>query len=244
MMQNLIRAVLVLSMPYQIWAFSDMKYPAPPADFFQKTSRTTNISYGDVLSVRFYYNPELNKTVKVRNDGKISLDLFQGIQALGLTPEELQKQLTEMYSHEFSSPAITVDIDTSGNDVVFVTGEVVLPGMKELHGRMSVAMVLATSEINPKTADTKSVYLIRSLEPSRYNVYRINASPTSGDAPSIEARAGDIFFVPRKRIAQMDDVIDLYIRQLLPATPTASVSVIYTPQSSLVTTATTTTSGK
>ena len=49
------------------------------------------IAPGDVLNVRFYYDPDLNKTVKVREDGKISLSLFQGIQAAGQTPEQLQK---------------------------------------------------------------------------------------------------------------------------------------------------------
>src|ERR1700722_16884631 len=60
-------------------AVAAQKYPAPPPDFFQSNSPTRNVvlEAGDVLTISFYYNPELNRTVKVREDGKISLALFQ-----------------------------------------------------------------------------------------------------------------------------------------------------------------------
>src|SRR5258708_10863663 len=208
-------------------ALAAHKYPAPSPEFFQsgRTSGPVIIAAGDVLSVRFYYNPELNKTVKVRDDGKISLDLFQGVAAAGCTPEQLQAGLVKLFSKEFTDPEITVDVDSRANDSVYVTGEVLLAGAKQFHGRMTVAMALAMSQVNQKTSGLKSVFLVRDTPEHKYRVYKLDASLPNGSARDIEVEPGDILFVPRKGIAKADDFIDQYVRQLLPATPTSNTTV-------------------
>ena len=56
------------------------------------------IQAGDELDIKFFYNPELNESVVVRPDGKISLQLIDEIQASGLQPSELDQKLTDLYS--------------------------------------------------------------------------------------------------------------------------------------------------
>ena len=214
-----------------VTAGAEHKYPAPPPDFFQSNSPSKNVvlAAGDVLTVSFYYNPELNRTVKVREDGKISLALFQGIQAAGETPEQLQSQLTTLYSKEFTKPEITVDLQSAASSSVYVTGEVLLPGAKEVHGKTTVAMVLAMSQVSQKTAGTKSVFLIRGTEEGKYRVYKLDASLPGGNARDIQVEPRDVLFVPRKFIVKADDFMDQYVRELLPATPSASTTVLFTP---------------
>jgi polysaccharide export outer membrane protein len=201
------------------------KYSAPPPDFFQSNTNITaaRIAAGDVLNIRFFYSPELNKTVKVRDDGKISLDLFQGIDAAGKTPDELQKQLVELYSKEFTKPDVTVDLVSRANASAYVTGEVLMPGIKEVRGKMTVGMLLAMGQVNQKTAGTKSVFLMRYVEGGKYNVYKLDASFPSGTGHGVQISPGDILFVPRKGIVKADDLVQQYIRDLLPATPSASI---------------------
>lgn len=212
-------------------ALGARKYLSPPPEFFQsnRIGKPVTIAPGDLLSVRFYYSPQLDKTVKVREDGKISLDLFQGIDAAGKTPEELQQSLTKMYSREFTDPSITVDVESQANSSVFVTGEVMLPGPKEIHGGMTIAQVLAMSQVSEKSAGARSVYLIRGSADGKYRVYKLNASLPYGHGGEVVAVPGDILFVPRKAIVKADQFMDLYARQLLPFTPTAGVDVLYTP---------------
>jgi polysaccharide export outer membrane protein len=201
------------------------KYTAPPPEFFQSNAagKLAKILPGDTLTVRFYYNPELNKTTRVRDDGKISLDLFQGISVAGQTPEELQKNLEEMYSREFTNPRVTVDIDSHAVNSAYVTGEVLIPGAKELHGKMTIGMVLALSQVAQKNASMKSVLLIRGTPEGKHTVYKLDASFSDGAARDVIAQPGDILFVPRKGIVKADDFIEQYVRQLLPATPNASI---------------------
>jgi protein involved in polysaccharide export with SLBB domain len=223
-----IAGVLCLS---SIGAVAEHKYLTPPPEFFQshRGSSASVIEAGDVLTVKFYYNPELNKTVKVREDGKISLALFQGVQAAGQTPEQLQKDLVGLYSREFTKPEITIDLESKANSSVYVSGEVLLPGPKEVHGKVTVAMVLAMSQMSQKTGGTKSVFLIRGTEEGKYQVYKLDASLPGGSARDIDVVPGDVLFVPRKAIVKVDDFMEQYVRELLPATPSASTTVLFTP---------------
>jgi polysaccharide export outer membrane protein len=194
------------------------RYPAPPIEFFDSSTNTptSTIAAGDVLSIRFFYSPELNKTVRVRDDGKISLDLLQGITAAGRTPDELQKQLATLYSKEFTNPEVTVDIDSRARASAYVTGEVLSPGAKEVRGEMTVGMLLALSQVNQKTAGTKSVFLMRNNGERKYSVYQLDASLPNGTGHGVQIFAGDILFVPRKGIIKADDFMQHYVRDLLP----------------------------
>jgi polysaccharide export outer membrane protein len=209
------------------------KYMMPPPEFFQPRSVSNlTIQPGDTLAVNSYYSSELSRTVRVREDGKISLPLLQGVQASGLTPEQLQLSLTSAYSTEFTHPGITVDLVSPANNMVYVTGEVNLPGPKEIRGHMTVAMAVASAQILDKSGKPKSAFLLRAAEPGHYNVYKIDASFPAGNARNIQVAGGDVIFIPKKAIAKADDFIDQWIRQLLPVSSSANTSILFTPGNS------------
>ena len=207
------------------------KYPSPPPEFFHSNGigKPVVIAPGDMLSVRFYYEPKLNQTVRVRQDGKISLDLFQGIDVAGLAPEALQQKLTELYVHELTNPGITVDVDSQANSSVYVTGEVLQPGAKEIRPNLTVGMVLAMSQVIQKSANTKSVFLIRATEDAKYRVYKLNTALPGGDGADVQVVPGDVYFVPRSGIVKADDFMEHYVRQLLPGSLNAAADVLFTP---------------
>ena len=66
------------------------------------------LSVADVLKVEFAYHPTLNRELTVNPDGNITMPRKGPVQALGLTPLELQKKLVKLYSKEFINPVITV----------------------------------------------------------------------------------------------------------------------------------------
>jgi polysaccharide export outer membrane protein len=207
------------------------KYSSPPPEFFEanNVSGPALIGPGDVLAIRFLYSPEMNQTVTVRQDGRIALELAQGLEVAGKTPEQVQKDLVTIYSHELKDPAIAVQLNVSASNSVYVTGEVHVPGVQVLRGRMTVAMVLAASQVNQKTAGSKSVFLIRSMGDNKFNGYKLDASFPNGNARGIYLMPGDVLFVPRKAIVKADDFMDLYVKELLPATPNASADILFTP---------------
>src|SRR5882672_10129647 len=63
----------------------------------------------DVLDITVWKNcPDLCRTVPVRPDGKLSLPLVNDVQAAGLTPMDLRRQLTEHLSEFLPTPEVSV----------------------------------------------------------------------------------------------------------------------------------------
>ena len=91
--------------PTPIAAFEKSATLAPQKDYL--------IGVGDVLDIKFTYNPELNElAVPVRPDGRISLQLTADIQAANLTPNQLRGVLIEKYAAEIKKPEIAVIVRT------------------------------------------------------------------------------------------------------------------------------------
>jgi len=77
---------------------------------------------GDEMDIKFFFNPELNQTVFVRPDGKISLPVVDDVQAAGLTPSELDALITQIYARELRKPMVTVIVKTFTGRQVYVGG--------------------------------------------------------------------------------------------------------------------------
>lgn len=56
-----------------------------------------NLGPGDVLDIKFFFNPELNETQTVGPDGKIALQLIDEVMVQGKTRAELRRELIQLY---------------------------------------------------------------------------------------------------------------------------------------------------
>src|SRR3990167_7337825 len=88
---------------------------------------------GDEIEVSLPSAPELNKTVTVQPDGRISLPLISTVMAADRTIPELQASLTQAYSRQLLRPEVDVTAKAAPLKV-FVGGEVGAPGMLDLTG--------------------------------------------------------------------------------------------------------------
>lgn len=64
----------------------------------------------DKLFVEFDYYPKLNKEVKVRPDGFITLPRVGDVKAVGLKPRDLAERITKLFEPFFTRPSVTVDV--------------------------------------------------------------------------------------------------------------------------------------
>lgn len=115
----------------------------------------------DVLSINVWKEQELSRQVPVRPDGMISLPLLGDVKATGLTPLQLQDQLTTDLKKYISDPQVTV-IVTQVNSLSFnVVGEVLKPGYYPLTRRMTVLDAIAMAGGFRDFAKTKKIYVLR-----------------------------------------------------------------------------------
>ena len=87
----------------------------------------------DLLEIAVFELPELNQTVRVSEDGSITLSLLGKVEVSGLTAQELEKKLASLLDRQYTKGAhVTVFIKEYQK--VSVLGAVGKPGQYELVG--------------------------------------------------------------------------------------------------------------
>ncbi len=69
------------------------------------------LGVSDEVSIEFFYQPQMNRTVKVRPDGKVTVPIHGDIHAAGLKPAELADNIAREFSDIFSDPEVTVTVN-------------------------------------------------------------------------------------------------------------------------------------
>jgi protein involved in polysaccharide export with SLBB domain len=96
------------------------------------------LGQGDVVAIRFFFNPELNDEMQIRPDGNVSLQLIGEYALAGRTVGDVTRDLQVRYAPEIKAPRITVQVRSFGSLKAYVTGEVQRPGAVSLIGGMDL----------------------------------------------------------------------------------------------------------
>ena len=76
----------------------------------QPSEKEYVLEVGDVIDVQFYYHAEVNRTATIHPDGNISLARKGEIRAAGLTTQELQEKIQNLYSDIFKDPLVNITL--------------------------------------------------------------------------------------------------------------------------------------
>ena len=176
------------------------------------------IQAGDQLDIKFFYNPELNDSVTVRPDGKISLQLVDEVQAAGQTPAQLDDFLTEKYAKDLRKPVITVIVKSFASQRVYVGGEVNRQGFVNLAPGMNPLQAVIEAGGMKETADPAAVLLIRKGPENQPVPVRVDLQGTldgTTKVSGIQLQAQDVVYVPKTFIAEANKFVKQYIEDLL-----------------------------
>jgi len=182
----------------------------PPAPYL--------IQPGDELDIKFFYNPEINETVTVRPDGKISLQLVDEVQAAGLKPSQLDDVLTQKYGLELKKPVITIIVKSFEGQRIYVGGEVNLQREIKLPAGMTVLQAVFEAGGFKETASPENAVLIRqgaNREPVPIQIDLKSAMYGHGDGANLALKPNDIVYIPKSAIAEANKWVNQYIEQLL-----------------------------
>lgn len=174
---------------------------------------------GDDLEIRVHNIVELNQVAKVRPDGKISLLLLDEMSVTGMTAASLSKLLSEKYSEHYRNPRVTVVVRSFSDQQVFVGGEVNTPKMLVLNGKMTLSGALMSAGGLKNSAKTGQVVLLRDSGKGNALVSRVDVKALlkkGGVDP--ELRPFDVVFVPKSRIATINQVMEQFVRNNMPLT--------------------------
>ena len=176
------------------------------------------IDVGDGLEIKFFHNPELNETIAVRPDGKISLQLLDDVQAAGLTPSELDTHLTTAYSTELKNPVVSVIVRSFSAQRVYVAGEVNRQGPVDLKPGMTALEAVIKAEGLKETGKPEGAIIIRkgpSNRPYPIPVDLRNALYGNTASWVMPLQPNDVVYVPKTFIAEANKFVNQYIERLL-----------------------------
>ena len=221
------RAIKILALVTVIFGLlfgcaSQQSNVTPEAAALRASSSGEPASYfiqpGDQLDIKFFYNTELNESVTVRPDGKISLQLVDEVQAAGLKPSQLDKVLTEKYAYELKKPVITVIVKSFGGQRIYVGGEVNRQGLITIAGNITPLQAVLNAGGFKETANPESTIIIRKGPGNKPVPIAMNLDDAmqgkSGSAGFL-LQPDDIVYVPKSAIAKANKFVNQYIENLL-----------------------------
>jgi polysaccharide export outer membrane protein len=154
----------------------------------------------DLLEIKVFDLEELNQTVRVADDGSITVPLLGRLQVAGLTKGELEALLARLLEERFvRDPQVTIFVKEYESKKVAVSGAVKKPGTYEMLGEKTLLEMI--SQAGGLDAEPgKQIYIFRQAndggEAERLAVdldrlvYRADAALNVALAP------GDIVYVP------------------------------------------------
>jgi polysaccharide biosynthesis/export protein len=156
------------------------------------------ISPGDVLAVRVLQQDSLSTRERVRQDGKVSLPLLHDVQAEGLSPGALAKQIEGRLKGEgyLVAANVNVIVEETRPLVVPVLGEVTHPGQYNLDRGAGVVEALAAAGGFTDFAHRDRIFVLRrQAELTRIRFTFEALSRGRGRASGFRLQAGDAVVV-------------------------------------------------
>ena len=205
---RLVRAIAIVSGAGLIAAFAGCQtavQPPQPSDVAASVApapqpEALTIREGDVLKIEFPGTQNLDTTQQVRRDGKITLTLIGEVQAAGMKPTDLEKELVKLYSTQLLSKEVTVTV-VSSSFAVYVTGAVMHPGKIQSDRPISaLEAIMEAGGFDNTKADLKAVVVIRQGTDGRTKNYTVDLKSVIDGTENepFYLKASDVVYVPEK----------------------------------------------
>jgi len=162
----------------------------------------------DLLEISVFELDSLGQTVRVQDDGTITLPLAGEIHADGMTRKELQRAIAQALSPKYLlDPQVTVFVKEFSSKKVAVLGAVKRPGTYDLMGRRTLLEMISLAEgvLDEKMGDT--IQVIRKNPDGTTVTIPIDFAALEGGDRSADIRiqGGDIIHLP------VDDLLKIYV---------------------------------
>lgn len=186
---------------------------------WQETDPAYRFYPGDQLDVSVLSAPELNRSVTVAPDGRISLPLLAPIMVADKTSAEIRDAVTTAYASQLREAKIDITARAFGSRQVFVGGEVDRPGVYEIGAGVDAMQAVIQAGGFKVGARRGDVLILRRSTDGASAVYKADLSGRafrSGLAGVGPLDRFDVIYVPRSPVAQVGLFMQQYVREALP----------------------------
>ncbi|MBC7348721.1 MAG: polysaccharide biosynthesis/export family protein [Candidatus Aminicenantes bacterium] len=157
----------------------------------------------DLLEIKVFELPEFDHTVRVSEDGSITLPLLGNVQVGGLTKEKVEQKIADLLDKYVKKAQVSVFIKEYQSSRVAIIGAVEKPGMYELVGRQTLLQMVSQAGGFKENA-ANEIYVLREGQ--------------DGNTASISIDLEDLLLNGNQRLnipLQPNDVINVPVDKLI-----------------------------
>ena len=119
---------------------------------------------GDQLEVSVWKEPDLQREVIVRPDGRFSFPLVGDVVAIGRSVTEIQAELTTSLARFIPEVVLTVSVKAALGNKIYVIGQVQQPGMFVVNPMVDVVQALAVAGGMTPFAAVNDILILRRVD--------------------------------------------------------------------------------
>lgn len=157
------------------------------------------IGTGDTLHITVWHSPELSSVTQVRPDGRVSTPLINGIQAAGLTADELATRLQKQLGNYVRDPMVTVvvsDFHGAIGQQINIVGAAIKPQTVPYRAKMTLLDAMIAAGGLTLFADGNNAVLIRDGKSYSIHVDNLLQGKIADNVPLLP---GDTIVIPQSR---------------------------------------------
>lgn len=157
------------------------------------------ISSQDVIHVAVFQEEELTRTVRLSEDGTVSLPLIGGVRLEGLNVQQAAKRIEDLYRADYLvSPQVTLTLAEFSRRSVVLMGQVNKPGIVEIPANKEVNLIEVIAMAGGYTRIANPARItVKRKEGTQEKIYQLNARDMARDGrtPAFTIRPGDTITV-------------------------------------------------
>jgi len=192
----------LLQVLFSLVVFAGASAPATLAQG-RDQKRDYQLLPSDLIRVQVFQEPDLDREVRVSQEGQIFLPLIGKIEVRGRSLRQVEELVRDLYDRDYLvNPQINIIIMQYQPRMVNVMGAVNAPGALEFPPEQSITVIEAISRAGGfnRLADRKRVRLTRTYTGGRVENFVINADELMSGASSEPwvVLKDDVIFVPER----------------------------------------------
>ena len=192
------RLSLIFSAILLAYTVSLVRAAAPASSL---ASSDYQLQPGDVVRVQVFQEPDLDRELRVSQDGQIALPMIGQVEVKNKALSAVEKNVRELYDRDYLvNPQVNITVLTYQKRAVNVMGAVNMPQAIEYPPEQTLTLLDAISRAGGfnRFADRKKVLLTRTFSDGRTEKYTINADQLISGTASERwvLLKDDVIFVP------------------------------------------------
>mgnify|MGYP006272779721 FL=1 len=146
---------------FVILAVTTVVTPAVSDDVAAPAGSAYRILPGDILEISVWKEPDLQRSVLVRPDGRISFPLAGELVAAGQTVASLHDELVSKLVRYIPDPVVLVTVEQIQGNKIYVLGQVNDPGVFTVNPQVDVMQALSMAGGTTAFASLNSITILR-----------------------------------------------------------------------------------